>query len=390
MRILSIETSCDETAISIIEASGDIASPRFRVLADMTLSQVEVHKKWGGVVPNMAKREHAKNLLPILENVLEEAKMLGATNNAQEIDEKTEKLARELLSREGDLSHLLLSFTTRHEAPDIDLIAVTCGPGLEPALWVGINFAKALALLWNKPYIGINHMEGHVLSVMLEKKNEIYETRNITYPALALLISGGHTELVLMKESLSYEILGETRDDAVGEAFDKVARILGLPYPGGPEISKLAEKATHTTPITLPGPMISSPDYDFSFSGLKTSVLYKTKELGVLTNEQKADIAYEFEQAVTGVLITKTKKAIDAHSVQTLIVSGGVSANKTLRNAFQKLIENSYKNITLLLPDKYLATDNAVMIAVAAYIRYKKCGCPEDITLVANGNLAIA
>src|SRR3989344_935429 len=202
MRILAIETSCDETAIAIVECSGNETSARFTVLGNALLSQVEIHKEYGGVVPMLAKREHQKNLPHILDKAIAEANV---------------------------------------PLQDIDAIAVTAGPGLEPALWVGINFAKALALVWNKPLVAVNHMEGHLLASLSEKIGEQLSISNLQFPILALLISGGHTELVLMKKWLEYELVGQTRDDAVGEAFDKVARMFGLPCPGGPEISRLAE-----------------------------------------------------------------------------------------------------------------------------------------------------
>jgi N6-L-threonylcarbamoyladenine synthase len=231
----------------------------------------------------------------------------------------------------------------------------------------------------------------------------------VVFPALALLISGGHTELVLIHDWMKYEVIGKTRDDAVGEAFDKVARLLSLPYPGGPEISKLAHDAriAHTTPsITLPRPMIKSPDYDFSFSGIKTSVLYKIQELtrpsedlghplfikervgasSELSDNIKKEFALEFENAVTEVLISKTKKALENYEIKTLILGGGVIANTYIRAEFEKLIKD-HPDTTLLIPDKHLATDNAVMIAAAGYINFLN-GVKESIDIKANGNLS--
>src|SRR3989338_2212983 len=221
MKILAIETSCDETAVSILDAHGDFQGAQFLILGNALLSQIDTHKEYGGVFPMLAKREHSRNLIPLLEHALREAGML----------------------REREAEAL---------PPDIDAIAVTHGPGLEPALWVGINFAKALSLVWNKPIIPVNHMEGHILAGLLsvsvptssDEKNysqilKNLRIENVALPVLTLLISGGHTDLVLMKELFHYEYLGRTRDDAVGEAFDKVARLLSLPYPGGPEIERL-------------------------------------------------------------------------------------------------------------------------------------------------------
>ncbi|MFH1956552.1 MAG: tRNA (adenosine(37)-N6)-threonylcarbamoyltransferase complex transferase subunit TsaD, partial [Patescibacteria group bacterium] len=244
MKILAIETSCDETAISVVECWGNPFSARGgsafggKILSNVVASQIKIHAKWGGVVPNLAKREHIKNLPVVLKKALGKIKM-----------------------------------------KNIDLIAVTVGPGLEPALWVGINFAEDLAKKCNKKIIGINHMEGHLVSPLLNLKLKI---KNLKFPAVALLVSGGHTELVLIKDWLKYKIIGQTRDDAAGEAFDKVAKMLKLPYPGGPQVSKLAESfkfQVSSFKTKLPRPMIKSNDYDFSFSGLKTAVLYLLKDL---------------------------------------------------------------------------------------------------------------
>ena len=250
MRILAIETSCDETAIAILECKGDKNHAEFTVLGNALLSQIDIHQEYGGVFPALAKREHAKNLVPILESALEEAELLH--EDTQAIPEETRAKISEILSREPGLAEQFFEFVTECEPPEIDAIAVTAGPGLEPALWVGINFAKALALLWEKSLVAVNHMEGHIIAALAKElpynpTNTLpISTRfnlvisDVKMPVLALLISGGHTELVLMKEWLQYELVGATRDDAVGETFDKVARMLGLPYPGGPEISRLA------------------------------------------------------------------------------------------------------------------------------------------------------
>src|SRR3990170_2966032 len=274
MKILSIETSCDDTGITIVEATGSIKNASFKVLADSANSQIKIHIPYGGVFPMLAKREHMKNLPILLEQVLKESKL-----------EKKEK--------------------------PVDAIAVTYGPGLEPALWVGITFAQELAKKWNVPVIPVNHMEGHIFSVFAKRKR--FSISNFQFPMLALLVSGGHTQLILSKKWTQYEIIGETLDDAVGEAFDKVARMLGLSYPGGPEISKLAQKAREYTLISkevatklyrLPRPMLKSETCDFSFSGLKTAVLYMLKKISNITDEKKKKIALEFEDAVTEVLIS--------------------------------------------------------------------------------------
>ena len=254
MKILAIETSCDETAIAILDCNGDEKAAQFAVLGNALLSQIDIHKEYGGVFPALAKREHAKNLVPILESALEEAELLN--EDTQAIPDETRAKIAEILAREPGLFETFFEFVSECEPPDIDAIAVTAGPGLEPALWVGINFAKALALVWNKQLVAVNHMEGHILAALARQeapstkreepnkfKIEKLKIENVEIPLLALLISGGHTELVLMKTWLEYELIGQTRDDAVGEAFDKVARMLSLPYPGGPELSRLAEQA---------------------------------------------------------------------------------------------------------------------------------------------------
>jgi N6-L-threonylcarbamoyladenine synthase len=345
MVILGIETSCDETALCLLE----VQDSKYRVLANIVHSQIELHKEYGGVFPMLAKREHIKNLPIIYTEVLKKAG----------IDEGK-----------------------------INSIAVTQGPGLEPALWTGITFAKELSEKLKIPLIPVNHMEGHIVSTLIEKiDNEFRPLKSINLPALALLISGGHTELVKVESIGSYEILGSTVDDAVGEAFDKVARMLQLPYPGGPEISKLAEFArTENTEkkITLPRPMLHSKNLNFSFSGLKTSVLYTLKEIGNPTPDQIKDIAREFEDSVTEVLISKTQEAIEEYGPQTLIIGGGVVANKHIRASFEQLAESH--NIPLYMPISGLTGDNALMIAIAGSLNTTK---PSEEGFVAKGNLSL-
>ncbi|PIR68581.1 hypothetical protein COU49_00280 [Candidatus Nomurabacteria bacterium CG10_big_fil_rev_8_21_14_0_10_35_16] len=404
MRILSIETSCDDTAITIFEAKGGIENASFKILANNSNSQIKIHRPHGGVFPALAKREHIKNLPIILEKSLKEA-----------------------------LGHPMSKWTS--DVPSIDIIVVASGPGLEPSLWSGVVFAKELAEKWDIPLMPVNHMEGHILSVFGKGVGK-FKIKKLKMPILSLLVSGGHTELVLTRKWLKYEIIGQTLDDAVGEAFDKVARMLGLPYPGGPEISKLAEKLrkirySHEGSIaqadepsiaihqqvnmragsgripdfSLPRPMLHSKNFDFSFSGLKTAVLYLIRDLSkehsnILQNDKiKSAVALEFENAAIESLTYKTKKAIEKYKVKTLIVAGGVSANNHLRNEMKRLIkEMSNKNTTakagqvkLLFPPKELTMDNSIMIGIAGYLNYikNKKKVPEINSIKAEGNLKL-
>ncbi len=394
MKILAIETSCDETAIAIVEATGDEKSAQFRVLGDALLSQVEIHKEYGGVFPALAKREHAKNLVPLLEAALEEAELLH--EDTQAMSEETRDKIATILSREPGLAEQFFEFVSECEAPAIDALAVTAGPGLEPALWVGVNFAKALSLAWNIPIVAVNHMEGHILAGLLQKETgEEFSISNFQFPIVALLISGGHTELVLMQEWLKYELIGQTRDDAVGEAFDKVARMLGLPYPGGPEISRLAESLRSSGELgssahkfTLPRPMIDSNTCDFSFAGLKTAVLYLLRNHPELNDTEKSHVAREFENAVTDVLWKKTARALHETGAQTLVIGGGVSANTHIRRIFTENIAREHSHVSLRIPAASLSTDNAIMIALAGYYRARRGEFQTEIR--ANGNLSLA
>ncbi|MEK7208412.1 MAG: tRNA (adenosine(37)-N6)-threonylcarbamoyltransferase complex transferase subunit TsaD [Patescibacteria group bacterium] len=408
MIILGIETSCDETALSLIESAD---GQEVKVLADQTLSQIELHQQYGGVFPNLAKRAHSRNLIPLFKTVLAEA---GILKPAPKQHSDFLKNVRMLLEREKELERDFAEFIPTIERPRIDAIAVTAGPGLEPCLWTGINFAKALSLVWDIPVVPVNHMEGHVFSALLKAEKTAdgrglnadkrggrkdVETFNfglltLNLPAIALLISGGHTELVLIKRPFDYEIIGQTRDDAVGEAFDKVARLLGLPYPGGPPLSALAEQARKLKvksqklkvgEVSLPRPMLHSGDFDFSFSGLKTAVLYLVRDRqreisaaprsepsrrGSTTGESprlQSLIAREFEDAVTEVLIAKTKKALEQYGARALLIGGGVIANTHIRRNFEAL--GKELGISVYIPEKNLTTDNALMIAVAGLAR---------------------
>lgn len=405
MRILSIETSCDETAVSIIEATGGLEAPVYKILGNALYSQIDIHSEYGGVFPMLAKREHAKNLVPLLFKATE---LSGSTTNISEVTTEKKELVQSILSKEEGLFDALCSYIETHEVPNVDCIAVTEGPGLEPALWVGVSFAKALAILLDKPLVPVNHMEGHIVSVLMSDGAESTKgiTPQVSFPALALLISGGHTELVLSENWHKYRIIGQTVDDAVGEAFDKVARLLNLPYPGGPKISKLAKESRElelkkqygNLDWQLPRPMLKSGDFNFSFSGLKTAVLYavqnRLKEKEVLSDIEQKMLAEEFENAVTEVLIEKTKKALEETQAESLIVGGGVIANTYIRNALQTLITTKYPHTKLLIPTIDLTTDNSVMIGIAGYLRFvstdpKILQPSEVLTLTAKGNLSL-
>jgi N6-L-threonylcarbamoyladenine synthase len=337
--ILGIETSCDETAISIVRAT----DKNIEVLSNTVSSQVKTHARWGGVVPNLAAREHLRNILPVLSLSLTDARV-----NFQ----------------------------------DIDLLSVTNGPGLIPALLIGTHTAKTLSYLLKKPLLGIHHIEGHIYANFIGV--------NSKFPLLCLVVSGGHTQLVLMKKHLHYEIIGETLDDAAGEAFDKVARILELGYPGGPAIAKQASKwklqivknklQKNSSLFTLPRPMISSRDLNFSFSGLKTAVLYTVKkQSNILKNVRlfSQQLCAEFQQAVVDVLIAKTLKAAKIYKPKTIMLAGGVSANQELRKQLGDKIKNEFKNILYVMPDISYSIDNAAMIAAAGYFRWKNMNADQ-------------
>lgn len=393
MIILGIETSCDETALSLIEATGNITLPHFKILGTALHSQIETHAQYGGVFPMMAKREHAKNIIPLFnslieKNLLEKISAKEKESGAVILDESTQNLIKEIFKKETELAESFIEYISKIPKQKIDMIAVTSGPGLEPALWVGINFAKALSLAWNIPLLPVNHMEGHILSVLSEANIEQNKLSKINFPAIALLISGGHTEIVLVKNFGDYQIVGQTKDDAVGEAFDKVARILDLPYPGGPKISKLAEEAGEKIPeIKLPRPMLNTPDLDFSFSGLKTAVLYLVKNLkeqNLYNEDTKKLVAKEFQDASIEVLSKKVNRAINEYAAQSLIIGGGVIANAEIRKEFMKLDNEFFK---VYIPEFSLTTDNAVMIAFAGYISQFNKIPTVNADIKAEGNL---
>ena len=336
MFILGIETSCDDTAAAVIEAKGGSKNPSFSVLANVSYSQVAIHKKYGGIVPNLASRAHLQKIFPTIKGALSAAKT---------------------------------------KLDDIDLIAVTRGPGLMPSLLIGVNAARALAYKFRKPIFGVNHIEGHIYSNWLKPIREFsilnfqFSKKNL-FPALILVVSGGHTELILMRDYGKYKIIGQTLDDAAGECFDKTARLLGLGFPGGPHIAAEAAKFSISNfqfPIKLPRPMINSKDYNFSFSGLKTAVLYSYNDLirKYSPKEIRPAMAAEIQNAIVDVLITKTIKAAKDLNPKTVMIAGGVSANKMLREKMTEKI--GLYNIPLIIPELIYSTDNAAMIAAAGY-----------------------
>jgi len=330
MLILGIETSCDDTAVAVIKAN----HKEIKTLSSLVSSQITLHEKWGGVVPNLAAREHLSNIVPVIGTAIKQAKI---------------KLI------------------------DLDLIAVTNGPGLIPCLLIGTSAAKTLAYFYNKPLLGIHHIEGHIYA------NYLNRPKPIKFPALCLVVSGGNTQLILMKNHFDYKIIGQTLDDAAGEAFDKVARILNLGYPGGPRIAAMAKKGKINCAINLPRPMLNSPDLNFSFSGLKTAVLYLVKK-----SRQKMmqpgfvqSLCYDFQQAIIEVLIAKTIKAAQKYRPKTIMLAGGVSANRKLRNELGKKIEKEFRNVVYMIPDTNYSIDNAAMTATAAFYRWQKMSKKE-------------
>ena len=390
MIILAIETSCDETAIALVYFEGGLSNPKYKIIKSEIASQIKLHAKYGGVVPNLAKREHLKNLPVLLDQVFKNSK-LETLNSKHKNKDKT------------GIRY------TKYDIRNVDLIAVTVGPGLEPALWTGIQFAKDLSKKWKKPIVGVNHLSGHLYSFLLSKK-PAYGIRHTAYgmrdlfPAISLIVSGGHTILAYMKNSGSYKKLGETLDDAVGESFDKVARLLNLPYPGGPALEELAKKGNKNA-IPFPSPMINQNNYDFSYSGLKTSVLYYLKNLGSTAgdfslsssdkkslrkiesrNNLKADIAASFQRAAFASLVKKSIKAAKEYKAKSILVGGGVAANKNLAGVILSEIRNSDLDINLIVPPLKYCMDNAVMIALAAYMKSKK---QKKYPLRADGNLGL-
>lgn len=330
--VLGIETSCDETAASVVQDGT-------KILSNVVSSQIESHKRFGGVVPEIASRHHVEQVTYVVEEALEQAGL---------------------------------------SIEEIDAIAVTEGPGLVGALLIGVNAAKAIAFAHNIPLVGVHHIAGHIYANRLMKE--------MTFPLLSLVVSGGHTELVYMKEHGSFEVIGETRDDAAGEAYDKVARTLGLPYPGGPHIDRLAHEGEPT--ISLPRAWLEEGSYDFSFSGLKSSVintLHNAEQRGEVIEPK--DLAASFQESVIEVLVTKTERAVKEYKAEQLLLAGGVAANKGLRNRLEEMF-GGREDVDLMIPPLSLCTDNAAMIAAAGTISFEQ-GKRSDYALNANPGLEL-
>lgn len=346
MIVLGIETSCDETAASIIEGVGDGVT----VLSNVVSSQIEIHKKYGGVVPEVAAREHVLSIVPVVEEAILKA---GITTPAP-----------------SSFGHSPSGRGRLGTERKIDAIAVTVGPGLITSLLCGVETAKSLAVAWGVKTVAVNHIEGHIYANFIRSiSNEMQN--QIQFPAVILTVSGGHTNLVLMKGHGELEIIGETLDDAAGEAFDKGAKLLGLEYPGGPSISREAEKfklniKSEMLNVVLPRPMLNKKNFDFSFSGLKTALLYLVqKDSG--WKKHREEYAHELQQSVVDVLVGKTLKAAKKYDAKTVLLSGGVAANKELRSQLAETVNNAGLNFHM--PELAYTTDNASMIAAAGYFK---------------------
>jgi len=382
MTILGIETSCDETAaavISVVTPRRGVTGQRrgvsnsnekIKVLSNIVSSQINIHKKYGGVVPEVAAREHVLNIIPVINKALTVAGLP----------------AEAFLPSEAFLPAIASAAAgaaagAKERRVGLDAIAVTVGPGLITSLQVGVETAKTLAYSWKIPLVGANHIEGHIYA------NFISTQSTIKFPALILTVSGGHTMLVLMEGHGKYETIGETRDDAAGEAFDKAAKLMDLGYPGGPAVaaeaakflnpkSEIRNKSQIQNPkdknnINLPRPMITSPNFDFSFSGLKTALRYALQSDSDWQNKI-SEYCHEYQQAIIDVLIKKTVQAAEKYNPKSIMLTGGVAANKKLREQMAKKIKTDFPDKNFLIPKLKYTTDNAVMIAMAGYYKAKR------------------
>ncbi len=345
MRILAIESSCDETAVAVLTGEGEMLT----LESSLVRSQIDIHAVYGGVVPEVAAREHLEMLFPMIHR------------------------------------------SVGHDGAGIDAIAVTSGPGLAPALRVGVEAAKALAVFWNKPLVPVCHLEGHIYAAWLSKSKVESRKSKVDpeFPALALIVSGGHSELVYMTGHGKFERLGETLDDAAGEAFDKVAKMLGLGYPGGPKVAALSEGGDPKA-FAFPRAMLKDGSFNFSFSGLKTSVLYTLRKEEARINDEKfrKDIAASFQEAVVDVLVQKTRLAVEkTGGVKSIILAGGVAANLALRDRLTEL--GGELSIPIFLPPFEYSLDNAAMIAAAGYFRAKAGDFADPLTLSVDPNMDI-
>lgn len=325
MKILGIESSCDETAASVVEV--DEASGANKTLSNVISSQIAIHQKYGGVIPELAAREHVLNILPVITEALEVAQVTPE---------------------------------------ELDLLGVTAGPGLVTSLISGIETARSLAVVWQKPIVGVNHVAGHIYSSFLD------QSAPPQFPVITLTVSGGHTNLVLMKDWEDFKVIGETLDDAAGEAFDKGAKMLGLGYPGGPAISKAANDfaaSGQNTSLEFPRPLIGK-GFNFSFSGLKTALLYKLQK-DPTWSKRVPEYAFAYQEAIIDVLVAKVLAAVKKYQPRTVTLSGGVSANSRLREVLKSKLSEKHPNLTLMIPDFSYTTDNAAMIALAAYYSYR-------------------
>jgi N6-L-threonylcarbamoyladenine synthase len=349
MKILAIETSCDDTCAAVMEND--------RVLSSVVSSQTDLHAKWGGVVPDIAKRAHSERIEPVIAEALKKGLLIKNIKSGSD-EEKIQLIIEQGMKY-------------------IDVIAVTLGPGLAIALGIGVNKAKELALKYNKKLVAVNHIEGHILSNWVKNKSGLPE-RKIEFPALAMTVSGGHTKIIKMEGIGSYELIGETLDDAAGEALDKAAKMMGLGYPGGPIIERLAEKGDVNW-MELPRPLSKQKNFDYSFSGLKTAFYYQLKEWPAeKISKNLTNLSASFQKAVFDSLLIKFRKAIIEFKPKTLLASGGVMANHSLRKELRKLAKEV--DLPLFMPSKKeLNTDNAMMIGVAGYYKALRGEFVEDI-----------
>jgi N6-L-threonylcarbamoyladenine synthase len=368
MKILAIETSCDETGVCVLQTDElEGGSVDVSIIANKLASQTEDHQEHGGVFPTLAKRLHARNLPPLIYDIFKNVK----TKPCKQVADSDRKQITRWLSRHPECADKIIDLIEERGTPDVDAIAVTVGPGLAPALWVGCNVARSIGLIADVPIVPVNHMAGHFFSALAPSTDDDHFTlANPNFPRIALLVSGGHTELIKQDFPHSLQKLGQTRDDAAGEAFDKIGRLLGLSYPAGPRVSKLADQIRNSKfkirgSFSLPRPMIDADNLDFSFAGLKTAARKQIESARPINDQQKQAFAYELESTIVDVLTAKTEKALKQTEAGSLLAGGGVVANPHLRKRLTKTAEKIGCNLHICPMD--LATDNAVMIGIAGW-----------------------